>query len=66
LLVWLVWFDLLFGLVASSVLSFSCAVDFGCCSIARLRFAYSDCAFILILVPNPVLRANSFLIAIQS
>jgi hypothetical protein len=44
----------------------SCAVDFGCRSIARLRFAYSDCAFILILVSNPVLRANSFLIAIRS
>jgi hypothetical protein len=59
--------DLVFGLAASSILLFSRAADFGCCRIARLRFAliilcfHFDSSF-----PNSVLRANSFSIAIWS
>jgi hypothetical protein len=42
LLVWSLWPDLLFDLVASSVLLVSCVADFGCRSIDHLGFTGSN------------------------
>jgi hypothetical protein len=59
--------DLLFGLAARSVLSFSGAADFGCRSIARLGFACTALCFRFdSSFPNSVPRAKSFPIAMWS
>jgi hypothetical protein len=59
-----VWFDLLFGLAASSVLPFSCAADNSSRSIAHLGFACIILCFCFdSSFPTSVPRPNSFSIA---